>query len=237
MTNISFVNESTVVADNEVVAAASAFQTQVSRDLKSTWGMDANLAFLHKGEVPKPTDWVIAILDDSDQAGALGYHDVTVSGQPLAKIFAKTDKENGYSWTVTTSHELLEMLGDPQLCEATFIQNDVTSGVLYARELCDACEADQYGYLIDGILVSDFVLPTWFQPDVKSSKKDFCGHIKSAFELLPGGYISVFAIPNSGDGWTMDQHAEQGKSGMRSPQGGAHSRRERRRLCKWKYRQ
>ena len=30
------------------------------------------------------------VLDTSDQAGALGYHDVTPQGLPLGKVFAKT---------------------------------------------------------------------------------------------------------------------------------------------------
>ena len=34
---------------------------------------------------------------------------------------------------------------------------------LYAYEVCDACEADQFGYDIDGVLVSDFVFPSWFE--------------------------------------------------------------------------
>jgi len=49
------------------------------------------------------------ILDDSDQAGALGYHDLTSDGLPIGKVFAASDLKAGTSWTVTASHELLEM--------------------------------------------------------------------------------------------------------------------------------
>jgi hypothetical protein len=42
-------------------------------------------------------------------------HDTTPDGLPLGKVFAGTDKAFGTQWTVTASHELLEMLGDPAI--------------------------------------------------------------------------------------------------------------------------
>jgi len=42
-----------------------------------------------------------------------GHHDLTPDGLPVGKSFAGTDKHFGHSWTVTASHELLEMLADP----------------------------------------------------------------------------------------------------------------------------
>jgi hypothetical protein len=42
----------------------------------------------------------------------VGYHDLTNEGLPLGKVFAGSDMVNGYNWTVTASHELLEMLID-----------------------------------------------------------------------------------------------------------------------------
>ena len=52
-------------------------------------------------------------MDDPDQAGALGYHEMSSRGTPLGKVFAGLDMRLGTSWTVTLSHELLEMLADP----------------------------------------------------------------------------------------------------------------------------
>src|SRR6266581_3514657 len=97
-----------------------------------------------------------------DFAGALGYHDLTKQGLPLGKVFAGSDMKLGYNWTVTASHELLEMLADPDINLTAFVQDSDTSGILYAYETADACEADEYGYKIDGVLVSDFVFPSWF---------------------------------------------------------------------------
>lgn len=112
---IAVINASTVVKDADVKTALPAFQSQVSDDFAPVWGIDATLRFVPSGSKPNAGEWWLAVLDDSDQAGALGYHDLTKDGLPLGKVFAKTDLTYGEKWSVTFSHELLEMLGDPNI--------------------------------------------------------------------------------------------------------------------------
>lgn len=225
---IAVLNASTVLSDGDVAAAVPALQTQVHRDFYPAWGIDADLAFVPKGQQPPAGSWWLAILDNSDQAGALGYHDVTSEGLPLGKVFAGTDKQYGYIWTVTASHELLEMLGDPEIDLTVFIEKTAKSGELYAYEVCDACEADRFAYQINGVQVSDFVYPAWFESFRKqaSTQFDYGKKIKQPFKLLPGGYIGVYDV-RSGSGWRQ-LTAEEGPFGHRviPPRG---SRRERRR--------
>jgi hypothetical protein len=227
---IAFVNESTVATDAEIGSIVTALKVQVSRDFAPVWGRDADLVFAGKPANAPKGAWIMAILDDSDQAGALGYHDITSDGQPLGKVFAKSDKEAGLSLSVTMSHETLEMLADPEINQVIFNQTTDTGGELYALEVCDAVEDDSLGYKIDSVLVSDFVLPAWFAPSLasKGTKYDFIGHLHAAVPtLLPGGYIGAFQIPNS-QGWTQVEAQEQGKPGMRKPGQPEHSRRKRR---------
>jgi hypothetical protein len=40
-----------------------------------------------KGAPVPPKTWLIGVFDNSDQAGVLGYHDLTEDGLPLAKVF------------------------------------------------------------------------------------------------------------------------------------------------------
>lgn len=228
--NIAVMNASSAVTDAEVAAATKALQTQVSRDFAPAWGIDAKLT-IHNPTNPPADQWWLVILDHSDQAGALGYHDLTTTGLPLGKIFAGTDKQTGNSWTVTASHELLEMLGDPDINLTAFIQPNDTSGTLLAYEVCDACEADEFGYQIDGVLVSDFVYPSWFMSffDGKSVQFDFMKKIGKPFELLPGGYIGAFDVA-SGSGWhQITNEKTEIKFDMRARVG---SRRERRRTLR-----
>jgi hypothetical protein len=223
---VAILNQSTVLTDAQVQPAVAALAKQVMNDFGPAWGVAANVVFVPKGQKPAPGLWQLVILDDSDQAGALGYHDLTHDGLPLGKVFARTDLVNHLSWSVTISHELLEMLGDPDINLTAFDQTTNTAGVLYAYEACDACEADEYGYEIDGILVSDFVMKAWFSPDLPGPY-DFQGHIKKPLQILPGGYIGVFDVTR-GSGWqqkTNDNDRSAILRARRQPRG---SRRERR---------
>jgi hypothetical protein len=74
---VAFINESSVLKDAEVQATIKPLRTQVSRDFAPVWGMDADLGFVAKNTKPTAKTWVIGVFDDSDQAGALGYHDLT----------------------------------------------------------------------------------------------------------------------------------------------------------------
>jgi len=123
---------------------------------------------------------------------------------PMGKVFAASDLKAGTSWTVTASHELLEMLGDPDIDLTVFVQKANTAGILYAYEVCDACEDDSLGYTIDNVLLSDFVYPAWFESfrTEGSTQFDRMHKIQKPFQLLAGGYIGVFNV-TAGSGWTQ----------------------------------
>lgn len=201
---IAFINASTVINDSQAQAVMQALQTQVSRDFAPVWGVDAGLEFFKHNQAIPGECWWLVLLDNSDQAGALGYHDITHEGLPLGKIFAKSDLQYGSEWSVTASHELLEMLEDPDINLTVFRQKSNESGILYAYEVCDACEADSDGYKIDDVLVSDFVYPSWFEDfkHPRGTPYDHMKKIKKPFLLLPGGYIGIFKV-DSGEGWTQ----------------------------------
>lgn len=112
---IAVINSSKTLTDGQVQSAVPALQTQMHRDFAPVWGIDADLVFVLTGQQPAANAWWLVILDNSDQTGALGYHDLTPQGLPLGKIFAGTDLQYGEQWTVTASHELLEMLGGPDI--------------------------------------------------------------------------------------------------------------------------
>lgn len=193
---IAVFNASTVVTDAEVVKIVAAIQRQVTEDFYPAWGIDATIAFVPRGEKQLVSDaWLLGVFDDSDQAGALGYHDITLDGLPLGKVFAASDIRSGTSLSVTMSHEILEMLTDPDinLCAEN-------QGVFYAYENCDAVENDSLGYQIDGMLVSDFVYPAWFEAFRTIGPFDHQEHCSAPFQLKPGGYIGVYRIPG---GWTQ----------------------------------
>jgi len=190
-----------------------ALETQVHRDFAPIWGVDAELEFVKKKRELDQDAWWIVLLKNSNQAGALGYHVLTKSGLPLGKVLMEPILENGSSWTNTLSHELLEMLVDPDCSLVAYRQINNRTLDMHAYEVCDACEDDRYGYRINGVLVSDFVYPSWFESFHKdaSTRFDYGKHISKPFQLLPGGYIDVFDTA-SGRGW-QTRNARAPKSG------------------------
>jgi hypothetical protein len=222
---IAIINSSTVLSDDEVEKVVAPLQKQIDRDAGPAWGISAQLRFVPSGGQPAPGEWWLAILDNSDQAGALGYHDLTDQGLPLSKVFAGSDIAFHQSWTVTCSHELLEMLVDPNI-NLTVFDLGPFGARLYAYEVCDACEADELGYTIDGVLVSDFVYPAWFESfrPKGSTKFDHSEKIQEPFELLEGGYIGINDIA-SGLGW-VQLTAEAFNARAAAPPGSRRQRRD-----------
>jgi hypothetical protein len=212
---VAITNASTCLSDAQVQSVIPSLQRQVTRDFNAYWNIDCSLTFLSKKEPLTAGWWQIVLTDDPDQAGALGYHELASTGAPLGKVFAALDIDSGSSWTVTLSHELLEMLGDPWINWCA----ESPDGKLFALEVCDAVEADHLGYEIDGVTVSDFITPSWFEP-TEADRVDFMKRISKRLELAPGGYISVL---DPAKGWTQLSAESAGNPAI--PAGSRRSRR------------
>jgi hypothetical protein len=189
MPKITVINESTVVGDAAVQGYLQAFQQQWNNDLQPVWGVDtSSFVFAPKGQQPEAGSWWLVFLDDSDQAGALAYHDLTNDGMPISKVFVKTLQADNATVSVGATHELCEMAVDPWLNSAY----QDPQGQFWAGEVCDPVESDQYGYEINGVLVTDFVTPAWFAYKNAQGPIDLKGHANAQFQVLTGGYVQVF---------------------------------------------
>jgi len=227
MLQIAVINESTAIADGPVQQMIPAFSTQWNTDLNAVWGVGAaQFAFSPKSTTPAAGAWWVVFLDNSDQADALAYHDLTNEGLPISKVFVKTIEADKASLSVGASHEICEMAVDPWLNSA---YQDM-QGVFWAGEVCDPVEDDQYGYTIGATLVTDFVTPNWFGHQNAQGPIDRQGHAQSAFQVLTGGYAQKW---DPQKGWQQVTGAQAMKSSRiaRAPKG---SRRERR-ARQWKH--
>ena len=163
-----------------------AMQAYVNKHVAPVWGTPAKLV---KSTSFLKDSWAIVFLDDADQPGALAYHDLTPEGLPLSKVFVRTTLENGELISVSTSHELVEMLVDPAI-------NLMTTGpdpkIVYAYESADPVEALSFN--VNGIAMSDFVYPAYFEAFHKagSVKFDHLDKVKRPFQILPGGYQIIY---------------------------------------------
>ena len=183
------------VGPDKMAAAAEALNVQVTRDLPQFWNIQATVSYQpDQTSVPQGM-WPVQLVK-SLPPGEGGFH-VTKHNQPYAKVIWTEGTDD---WTVDASHETVEMLVDPygnrlQTSNAIGINNgrvtDAEGTYEYLVEACDPCEANDYAYQIDGILVFDFITPAFYDPAVTSNARySFTGAVKNPREILPGGYIS-----------------------------------------------
>jgi len=197
MLQLAVINASTAIADADVQKMLPAFEQQWNRDLQPIWGVEqAAFTFVPKGQAPASGAWWVAFLDDSNQADALAYHDLTNEGLPISKIFVRTILADKASVSVGATHELCEMAVDPWLNSAY----QDPKGVFWAGEVADPVESDQYGYKIGDILVTDFITPNWFAHEHAHGHIDFKSHAHKAFDVLDGGYAQKF---DPAQGWVQ----------------------------------
>ena len=186
--NIALVDTTSQIGREELQRVADALQTQVSRDFASVWDMDATLHVFGKITELPVGFWPITIVDDIDVEGVNGYHWVDDEGKPFAKVQYRKDY-----WPLTASHELLEMLVNPYVKETKLVKgiDDTGQEVEFLVEVADPVEDDDFGYRIDGVLLSNFYYPAFFDLTKREGVKyDHLGWLKEPRKLLNGGYLS-----------------------------------------------
>ena len=188
MPTIACINWATVDMGVDFTQLIIALQSYVDLCIMPHWGVSASL--IQTDNYIKGA-WAIVFVDDADVAGALAYHDLTPDGFPLSKVFVKTTLGYGASVSVAASHELVEMLVDPAI-------NIMTTGpsakTMYCYETADPVEDDSLAFLINGIPMSDFVFPAYFESfrRSRSTQFDYQNRITRPFQILPGGYQIIF---------------------------------------------
>lgn len=207
----------------------------------------AKVVFIPKGD-PIPADsWHVELLDSSDQEGALGYHEDeafkkgTPDGKPekasthssrgrradapsipLAKVFCKTTKEDGEQPSEVASHEMLEMLGDPQVINELRTVTDPTSKRIYPVEVGDPVQSS--GYKIEvttdagkfEVEVANFALPAYFKlPQAEHPKQyDWCSVLTAPVPAMtPGGYLS-YAPEDEPENWQQEFGSKAASAGV-----------------------
>lgn len=170
-----------------VQALIPALQSYVNNHIGRIWGVACNLIYRRNGVIPKG-DWGMVFLDNTDQADALAYHELTPALLPSSNIYVKTTLDAGEDVAVSASHELAEMLVDPGLNLGA--QNN--QGDWYALEVCDAVQASSFDIL--GFQMSNFQYPAWFEPfrKAKSTQFDHLNRTTKPFQIAKNGYMPVY---------------------------------------------
>ena len=179
-------NQATTPLGIDLGRLVSAMQSYVDHCVAPVWGTPARLV---KTTGFLKSCWAVVFLDDADQPGALAYHDLTPQGLPLSKVFVRTTIKNGDLVSVSASHELVEMLVDPAI---NMMTTGPDSRTMYAYEAADPVES--LSFKVDGVPMSDFVYPAYFEAFRKagSTRFDHLRKVKRPFQILSGGYQIIF---------------------------------------------
>ncbi|HKO57313.1 MAG TPA: hypothetical protein VJ276_15670 [Thermoanaerobaculia bacterium] len=184
--HVAVVSQTSRVPLSKLLVGSAAVQKQVSRDFKPHWEVDATIdSYADLKDVPVGS-WSVIIRDDIP-FNAAGIHLNNANGQPFSLVrFSK-------NWSLTLSHEILEMLADP-FGNRIKVGDSLMGGqgrVEYLVEVADPSEAAQFGYTVNGVLVSDFYTPSFFDPIASTGVRySFNGKITAPRQVLEGGYIS-----------------------------------------------
>src|SRR5207249_747036 len=152
--HIAVINQSQQLSRGAVEKAVAAVQKQVTGDFGPVWGVTATVALFSTLAVMPSGSWPVAIRDEIG-INEPGAHTSTDGQKPFALVLF-----TGSTWTITLSHEVLELLVDP-FGTTRFTGPSVREGdgdVEYLAEICDPCQSDDCSYLVNGDQrVSDFV--------------------------------------------------------------------------------
>jgi hypothetical protein len=228
-----------LVSEQEAKDIVAALNAQAKNDYgRSPWVKDGLAAQIHevvlveKGASPPADTWHLEILRNSNQPGALGYHeeqsDVLQGGAardgllrkashhssrglrgdnsdlPLMKVFAETTEEDGASLAEVCSHEMLEAAVDPTPMKTPLTATHSAKRRIYIVEVGDPVQ--ECGYDVKGQTVADFALPAWFDMPQSETpdQMSFRSSVDKPFQLAPGGYIS-WAPEDDPSNWRQQQ--------------------------------
>ncbi len=204
-------NFSTLVHSPDAYEMTLLVNRQVRDHVAPAWGLLPPEVVYLSSSSGIHCDAVIGIFDDAGQAGDLGWHTEAQGGNVYGRVFARPVLDNGgnaltapLSVCSVLSHEAVETLGDPTC--ARWAQR--ADGTLVAYELADPVESDSYqmtitassGEQITGT-VSDFVLPSWFDPEAASGETDYLGLLTSPFVIRPTGYTIEMTAGTISETW------------------------------------
>jgi hypothetical protein len=190
---IAILNQSsgtTGVTDADVATMTAAIANQIQVDVAPAWDRaPATVTFYTDASTVPAGAYGVAIVNaiQDQPKGVLGYHAENWGVVATDPEFANGAQVLTGDWSVssTLSHEVLEMFIDPA-CNLWAVNGQ---GSAYSLEVCDPVEAPTY--TVNGVSVSNFVTPSWFDPlPPAGARFDNKGQVTAPFTIAAGGYAN-----------------------------------------------
>jgi len=183
--HVALISQSKSVSVADLTNTAAAVQKQIARDFAPVWTVNATISvFASRKDVPIGY-WVVTVCDDTGDLTEGVHKDE--HGQPYSLVqYADT-------WTMGVSHECLEMLADPFCCRVVAGQSPKSNQgrVAFLVEICDPCQDPAFSYTVNGVTVSDFITPQFFDPvQAQGVRYSQTGKVAGPRQVLKNGYLS-----------------------------------------------
>lgn len=206
------------ISDAQIRHDIPAWEQAVNVDFAKYWNTTRyRIVFI--GQQRAPVGEITAtFVGKGPVKGALAYHWLD-GNAPSITVYAGTGDYYGYNNSVSFTHELFELAADPVTSlvnqgwpydyywlekKNMTLQQQPQFGVYgWFNEVCDPVEADSYR--INGVEISDFVGPAWFNDGV-GQRYDFMGLAKQPFWIRPGGYAQMLTA----NGWEIVTNFRKG---------------------------
>jgi len=206
---IGVINQSTLVSNEDAYNMTLLVSSQLRNHAAPAFDrLPPEVHYFTSAAAAPAGTFIIGILDNSDQAGALGYHELG-----FGRVFAEPVLQAGgnaltadLSVCSVLSHETLESWADIY----ANLWGDTGNGSCYAYELGDPVESDSYAVQIKAQpalaaetvagTVSNFVLPSWFDPDGQAPY-DHLGLLTAPFQVRTTGYVIAMTDGDVTESW------------------------------------
>jgi hypothetical protein len=186
MKNLALVSTTKRVTLKELSRVAEALNVQLAQHFRPEWNIEAQvIPFANSKKVPD-NYWPITIRDKIAE-GMWSYHSVS-GNRPFVEV------AYGKFWTLSASHDMMEMLVDPKLnrqVNAPSVVPGEKRTVTFPVQICDPCANPKNGYRINGVLVADFSTQDfWDHTSTREGGYSYLGALTRPFQVLPGAYLS-----------------------------------------------
>lgn len=207
------------ISDGALRADIPAWEKALNEDFAPVWG-SPQIKIELTNSVPRGGIEALFVKNGPIR-GALAYHTV-YNGAPEIVVYAGVGDFYGYSNSVSFTHEAEELLADPSVSALNqgiafpFVtlegirQITFPEDSYWIQEVADPVEA--YSFKVDGVMISDFVTPNWWNDQVAGGF-DYMGVLGEPYEIAKGGY-AVFEV--AGQFFSVDnfRHAGRDASGF-----------------------
>lgn len=199
VTRITIALLTPAITDAELRKVVDAITVQINQHFAPEWKHTALLSVtrpkLTAGKAPihAATDAVIYIGEThtDPNTGAQfvqGYHDKNIAKKAYGFVYLDVCALYKEHWSVTLSHEVLELLADPTaIMTVDDGRPDGRPGARYALEVCDPTQGDHYD--INGVSVCNFVTRQFFGAPGASPDMNYLKLPQDELSPRPKGYI------------------------------------------------